>query len=312
MKIHAFKPFGAIISGVDVKHATPEQIEQFKQALWDHKVLSFTDQNLNFDDMESVAKIFGNIYDHPIDTKKGPSTHKNIQLIEREKTDDFLFGGYWHSDHACIYKRPSYTMLFSITIPKEGGETYFIDNQQMYDSLPKIIQEQLDNATTTNFWVRNTFEQAMKSNGKLGFGASLLYNKNNYNDEEIEQVKHNVKIINFNQFNEDFKNKTSLVKQHAVLTHPRTNKKCLNITPAMSVGFEDMDSIESEKLMQTIFSLQINSDLKYKLNWNKNMLTIWDNRQLLHVATPSSDEPRIIYRVMINDPIDLEKNIYYN
>ena len=53
------------------------------------------------------------------------------------------------------------------------------------------------------------------------------------------------------------------------------------------------------KLKKYLFNQQIKKKFQYSLDWEKNQLAIWDNRSMLHQATPFKGN-RIMHRITIN------------
>ena len=59
-----------------------------------------------------------------------------------------------------------------------------------------------------------------------------------------------------------------------------------------------MDADESSQILQELFEHMLKPDFVYQHRWTENMLVLWDNRVLLHAATPFDAEKhtRLIYR----------------
>ena len=55
---------------------------------------------------------------------------------------------------------------------------------------------------------------------------------------------------------------------------------------------------EEHKLKKYLFNHQIKKKFQYSLEWEKNQLAIWDNRSMLHQATPFKGN-RIMHRITI-------------
>ena len=53
-----------------------------------------------------------------------------------------------------------------------------------------------------------------------------------------------------------------------------------------------------EKLKKFLFNYQIKKKFQFSLSWEKNQLAIWDNRSMLHQATPFKGN-RIMHRITI-------------
>jgi len=67
----------------------------------------------------------------------------------------------------------------------------------------------------------------------------------------------------------------------------------------MALNFEsNIFEKEEIKLKKFLFRHQIKKKFQYSLEWEKNQLAIWDNRSMLHQATPFKGN-RIMHRITI-------------
>ena len=55
---------------------------------------------------------------------------------------------------------------------------------------------------------------------------------------------------------------------------------------------------QKNKLKNFLFSHQTKKKFRYALEWEKDQLAIWDNRAMLHQATPFKGN-RILHRITI-------------
>ena len=300
--------FGAYIKGINLKECSEDQKKEIKGLFSKYKVLAFLDQDLDFKDIDSVAKYFGNIYQHPGNGFLVDEKYPNIQVVERNK-DTFLFGGYWHSDNSGLKVRPSCTMLYSEIVPDVGGDTQFTDQHKVYDNLPAIIKEYINDKYASHSWVRNSLKEALDSNGKVGFGASLFKEKS-YTKEEVDDILE-IKYPNFNILEKEHQKNKSLSSQKIVIQHPYSNELCLNVNSAYTREIEGIDKEESNKILNMLFTVQNNSSFQISVKWYPKMLLVWDNRSLTHRATRTNiGDERVMYRLMVVDPIDSEVNVY--
>ena len=53
-----------------------------------------------------------------------------------------------------------------------------------------------------------------------------------------------------------------------------------------------------KELKKFLFKHQVKKKFQYSLEWEKNQLAIWDNRSMLHQATPFNGN-RIMHRITI-------------
>ena len=64
------------------------------------------------------------------------------------------------------------------------------------------------------------------------------------------------------------------------------------------IGFNNLNKKEEIKLKKFLFKHQIKKKFQFSLEWEKNQLAIWDNRSMLHQATPFKGN-RIMHRITI-------------
>ena len=291
---------GAIVSGL-----TPAEYlghkEELQTLLWKYKVVSFDGlEGLTATELESIASIFGDI--HPLPKLKPISPeHPNIHSIEREEQPTgypLLFGGNWHSDQAYLKKRPIYTILYSLDVPAQGGETLFIDMTSILQKLPSAIVEQLQNMEVIQSVSRRSFEEAINSNGKESY-LSYFFEPRMHTIEEKEQLANHpiVKIAL------DAEKEGIASRQSVIVKHPHTGVESLNISPSFTREFVGMSREESDRWFDLLWNWQLTYAPQLSLGWKRGQIVIWDNRSLVHKATPSVGKRRL-WRIMATDPID--------
>jgi taurine dioxygenase len=75
------------------------------------------------------------------------------------------------------------------------------------------------------------------------------------------------------------------------------SKNTIYCSPGHLVGFSPKLK-NSDKIKKKLFQHQIKKKFQYSLKWEKNQLAIWDNRSMLHQATPFKGN-RIMHRITI-------------
>ena len=60
----------------------------------------------------------------------------------------------------------------------------------------------------------------------------------------------------------------------------------------------NIDKKDSDKLKDFLFKHQIKKEFVFSFEWEKNSIAIWDNRSILHQATPFSGN-RIMHRITV-------------
>ena len=75
------------------------------------------------------------------------------------------------------------------------------------------------------------------------------------------------------------------------------SKNTIYCSPGHLVGFSP-NLKNSEKVKKELFKHQVKKKFQYSLEWEKDQLAIWDNRSMLHQATPFKGN-RIMHRITI-------------
>ena len=91
--------------------------------------------------------------------------------------------------------------------------------------------------------------------------------------------------------NKELKSKHKIIK--------KINKKLsIFCSPGHFISFNNLNKKEEIKLKSFLFKHQVKKKFQYSLEWEKNQLAIWDNRSMLHQATPFKGS-RIMHRITL-------------
>ena len=94
---------GAVLSGVDLgTDLSDEEIATIRQALLDHGVIFFHDQDFDANQHKRLARRFGDIFNHPFLISEDP----DIVTIVRNPGDKRIVGEDWHSDTTMMPEPP--------------------------------------------------------------------------------------------------------------------------------------------------------------------------------------------------------------
>ena len=112
---------GAEISGVDLAQPLAgETVAAIRQALVQHQVIFFRDQDLTPAQQSAFGARFGPLNIHPYVT--GMADHPEVMEIIKEPTDRVNFGGGWHSDMSFLEEPALGSILHAIEVPEVGGD----------------------------------------------------------------------------------------------------------------------------------------------------------------------------------------------
>ena len=245
----------------NLKKINSKDIQKIKSSLLKYGIIYFRNQKLSSSEYLTFSKNFGKPTLYP--RLKGLSKKfPEITIVQRKKNDKGpSFGEQFHTDSSYTKKPPRFTMLLSKLVPKKGlANTEFASQYLAYQDLPIKIKKQI-----------KSLKGIFSSNGPIAITT-------------IDRTKEKGKL------------KKELISEH-IIVRSINKKKCIYFSPGHFVGFVKNDK-NSYKIKKFLINHQIKKKFQYSLEWEKNQLAIWDNRSMLHQATPFKGE-RIMHRITI-------------
>lgn len=247
--------FAARIEGVNLAQGIDASLaEEIRQLWYRYQVLYFPDQPLTHGQLEAFTKTIGPFGHNPfVKTLEG---HRHILEVRREPNEDAVpFGSSWHSDWSFQIRPPSATILHAKVVPPIGGDTHFADGIRALETLPPHLLDKVEQRRAIHSARRSYSREALQTGPQR---TSMAITPSN--DAWQTQV------------------------HPMVRTHPESGRRSLWINPVYTIGIEDMNETEGAELLQQLFDHLLQSSLIYRHQWTENMLTMWDNRSVLHSA----------------------------
>jgi taurine dioxygenase len=264
--------FGAAVSGVDLSLPLSAcDVDALETALARHGVLWFPDQPLTHDELEAFTLRFGPFGHDPY---VAPLTDRpHILEVRRDPGEKASpFGAAWHSDWSFQATPPKATILHAKVVPPTGGDTLYADGVAAYEALSPAFRAMLAPL------------QARHSAGGP-YGPDGFYAR--------EEGRTGMKIL-------PSEHAAGSRNHPLVRTQLRTGAKALFINPVYTVGIEGFSREESAALLGFLFRHMVQDRFVFRHKWAANMLTIWDNRRLLHNATGGYDgHLRLMHRTTV-------------
>ena len=246
----------------DLKKISKKDFKYFKIALSKYGVIYFRNQNLTSVMYLKFAKNFGKLANYP--RLKGLSKkYPQITVVQRKSSDKGpSFGEQFHTDSIYTKKPPRFTMLLSKLVPKKGrANTEFCSQYLAYKQLPINIKNKL-----------RLVKGVYSSEGPISITTK-------------ERVREKGKKIK------------ELKSTHKIFKKIKSNY-AIYCSPGHFMEFKPKIKYRL-KLKKFLLNHQIKKKFQYSLEWEKNQLAIWDNRSMLHQATPFKGN-RIMHRITIN------------
>src|SRR5512141_2739332 len=148
-----FKPlcetFGLHTSDVNIAKPLSDTVfAQIAQTFFRGQVLVLHDQSLTAAQYVAFARRFGPPEPHVID-QFHHADDPNILILSNRRRDGQPVGladagTYFHTDYSYLEVPARATMLYSIEVPKKGGDTLFANQYAAYDDLPPDLKKRLD------------------------------------------------------------------------------------------------------------------------------------------------------------------------
>ena len=239
---------GAELSGLDLaKGLDAETAKEVRQALLDHLVIVFRDQQLTPEQFLAFAQWFGDPAEYPL--LPGIDGFPMITEIVKQEHERSNFGGIWHADTTYLECPPMGSMLNALEVPPYGGDTLFANQYLAYEALSDGMRAMLDGmvavSTSVKADVSKTREDMFKNAG--------------------DKQAHNY-----------------AAEQPVVRAHPETGRKALFVNVAHTSHFKGMTEAESAPLLNYLFQHQVKPEFTCRLVWQKGTLAFWDNRCAQH------------------------------
>jgi taurine dioxygenase len=269
---------GIALSGVDLSRpldaATFREIEQ---AFFDGQVLTIKGQRLEPQQFVAFARRFGKPEPHVIDQFHYPD-HPDILILSNRNQDGKPVGladagSYFHTDYSYLDVPARVTMLYSIEVPKRGGNTLFANMYAAYDDLSAAMKRRIEDLVVLHrYGNRDDLDEASRT------AASKL------NDEQ--------------------RAKMGWVRHRLVRTHYGSGRKALYAVSGSSMGIEGMPQDEAIQLLDELKEHAIQEKYRYSHAYEPGDVVLWDDLSLLHSATLTDPaDPRTLWRITVKEPI---------
>lgn len=263
---------GAFVRGVDLTQTlNADDIADIRAAWLKHHVLAFPDQPMNDDDLERFTLCFGPFGDDPF---IAPIPGRDHIIAVKRAADETapIFAEAWHTDWSFQENPPAGTCLFGITIPPTGGDTLFANQHAALDHMPEELRAKLDGKIAVH-----SAKRAYAKDGAYGTGDKGRSMDIRPSDEADETFSHPI-----------------------IRAHPETGREAIFGSIGYIMGFEGLDEMESMSLLAELYQWQTQHTFQYRHKWEKDMLVMWDNRSVLHMATGGyKGHDRLLHRTTI-------------
>jgi taurine dioxygenase len=172
---------------------------------------------------------------------------------------------YWHTDGSWRRVTGQATIIYGEVVPNIGGETHFCDMYGAYERLDPAWKSRIANLRAVH---------------NLDFSRTRRHGEDPMSDTQRRE--------------------TPPVDHPVVRTHPETGRKCLYLGDHAE-SIVGMPYAEGRALIEELNALAVHRDLTYEHRWTPEELIVWDNRCVMHRATPydPATQGRVVRRCTV-------------
>ena len=264
--------FGAKILGVDLAEDMSDDVfAQLYRAFIEYQVLLFPPQDVPPGRQVELARRFGEVQIHVMNQYHAdgyPELYRLSNLDANGKPN----GKHpdrgtlaWHTDGSWRRRTGQATIIYGEVMPDSGGETHFCDMYGAYERLDSTWKARIAD---------------LRAIHNLDFSRTRRHGEDPMTAEQ--------------------RLATPPVDHPVVRTHPETGRKCLFLGDHAE-SIVGMPYDEGRALIEELNALAPHPDLTYEHRWQPGELIAWDNRCLMHRATPydPATQARVIRRCTI-------------
>ncbi len=268
------RSFGAVVHGVNLAALDGDEVRAIQEAWIEYGLLIFPGQFLSRSAQNAFARQFGEL-----EFAAAPISNVDRDgRVHHDGEDDLvkqLRGNEgWHHDSTYMPLMAKGAVFTAEIVPPTGGETGWADMRAAYEALDADTRTQIQDSLAYHslYYSQARAGYLPKQNEKGG------YDMYGYHDKE-PSLRPLVKI------------------------HPDTGRPNLLIG-RHAYGIVGMDPEASERLLDRLAEQACAADRVYYHHWSPGDAVLWDNRRLMHRATPfDMTQPRRMWHARIaGDP----------
>ncbi|MEM9255039.1 MAG: TauD/TfdA family dioxygenase [Pseudomonadota bacterium] len=239
---------GAEIRGIDLREKLhPEAAGRIRELLLTHEVIFFRDQDISPAQQKALALSFGPLQTHPAyDTVEG---FPEITILE-STADKPTKIEKWHSDMTFRQHPPMGTVLRSIIVPEQGGDTLWASMTAAYEGLSEPMQTFLGELHAVHDFAHGFKESLAEPGGEERLAAAVAANP---------PISHPV-----------------------IRRHPETGKPVIFVNALFTTHIAELTRAESDALLQWLFRHIATDEYTCRFHWRPHSIAIWDNRCTQH------------------------------
>lgn len=243
-------PFGLEVSGIDLASCSDEDLETILRSIYDERFAVIRTGGLRDEDFVR----FGYRCGTPVrfdETADIPELF-HVTNLDVDTASYARGAAHWHTDLSFTPLKASFTMLYSVAAPREGGETRFCNLAAAYEALPVSTRAEIEDLTVEH-----------------RHGVSVSARPGDHTPVPPEGWDERTTVFH------------PLVRQH-----PVTGRKTLYAITGTSQGVQEMDPASGAALLNRLCDHAFQPPFLTSYRHRVHDLVIWDNPTTMHSATP--------------------------
>ena len=265
--------FASEVTGV-TPDALPAQgeIEQLRSAFAERSVLVFRDMNVTDEQQLAFSRLFGALEETKVGT---PGAGSSLIFLKNFDEDGQInaptswqilnnkANQLWHADSSFKANPAKASLLSGRVVPSSGANTEYMCMRAVYAALPEEMKRRIDGLVAIH---------------------DYSYSRNKIDPDLVTAAEHKA---------------VPPVRQAMVLDHGAHGKSLY--VGAHCASVEGLSEAEGRELIDELMAFADQPQFIYSHPWRQHDLVLWDNRSVLHRATPydSANEKRFMVRSTI-------------
>lgn len=261
--------FGAVVTGVAIDRIDDDTWARLHAAWIEHALLVFPGQFPTKDVQDRFARRFGDL-EFPAAPIANVDRSGRIHSDPDDDVVKSLRGNEgWHHDSTYMPVQAKGAVFSAEIVPPAGGATGWADMRAAYDALPDTERTRL-----AGLRARHSIRYSQARAGYLPSGKDGGYGTYGFHDLE-PPLRPLVKV------------------------HPETGRPNL-LLGRHAHDIEGWDRASSERFLDELNDWACADERTYFHDWTEGDVVVWDNRRLMHRATPFDlTQPRRMWHTRI-------------
>ncbi len=212
---------GAEITGIDLsRELSAAAAAEILEAILDHLVVFFPDQDITPDRQAAFARHFGDVPKVPDSMFRVHADNPCVSVLENDAERPPTVNN-WHSDYSFAARPDFLSVLHARSIPDVGGDTIWVNMYAAYEALTDPMKAHLAGRVATHDFMK-LYERPFKRH---------LWKGERFEYMEAARLEH------------------PPVGHPVVRTIPETGRRALYINESFTRNIEDLDERESASLL---------------------------------------------------------------